>query len=443
MKYNTSRQSLSAGIITSKNIHKPSLIKPNVILSFSLLAISLLVGATLSGCEKKDEATNGAGMPAMPVTVITLAPSNVPISAEAVAQTEGAKQVEIRPRVGGILLKKLFEEGAEIKAGQPMFLIDPVPFQIALSNAKAQLAQQKARLEQTEREAKRLQALVATQSISQREADNAISDNALAKAALAQFEAAVREAELNLSYTTVTSPIAGVAGRFELSEGALVSANTSLLTTVSQITPIWVRFSLSDNELAQLGGPLTQSNVKEVRLLLANGEEYAKKGTINFAASSIDPQLGTQQLRATFANEDKKLLPGQFVRVRVVTGEKSGVFVVPQTAVVNNDQGKFVYVVNAKNEAVITPIVAGNWVGEDWVVLSGLKEGDKVAVDNIIKLRPGMTVMPKSAADKSAMPDNSSKSDNSAAKEKSADEPAEKALEKASVKPAAKTTKTI
>jgi len=260
MKFITSRQSLSAGIISTKKIHKRS-----IMLSFSLLAIALLAGVTLSSCGKKDEATNGGGMPAMPVTVIAMAPSNVPISAEAVAQTEGAKQVEIRPRVGGILLKKLFEEGAEIKAGQPMFLIDPVPFQIALSNAKAQLAQQRARLEQTEREAKRLQALVATQSISQREADNAISDNALAKAALAQFEAAVREAELNLSYTTVTSPINGVAGRFELSEGALVSANTTLLSTVSQITPIWVRFSLSDNELVQLGGPLSQSNVKEVR----------------------------------------------------------------------------------------------------------------------------------------------------------------------------------
>ena len=426
MKLNISRQSSSAGIISTQVINKR-----NLVLGFSLLAITLFASVTLTSCGKKDEAANGAAVPAMPVTVITLRPSNVPISAEAVAQTEGAKQVEIRPRVGGILLKKLFDEGAEIKAGQPMFLIDPVPFQIALSNAKAQLAQQKARLEQTEREAKRLQALVATQSISQREADNAISDNALAKAALAQFEAAVREAELNLSYTTVTSPINEVAGRFELSEGALVSANTSLLSTVSQITPIWVRFSLSDNELAQLGGPLSQSNVKEVRLILPNGEEYTKKGTINFAASSIDPQLGTQQLRATFANENKQLLPGQFVRVRVVTGEKSGVFVVPQTAVVNNDQGKFVFVVNDKNEAVITPIVAGNWVGKDWVILSGLKAGDKVAVDNIIKLRPGMTVMPKPAAEAAVT------------SEKPLQKPVGKPVEKASLKPAAKATKSI
>jgi len=352
-------------------------------------------------------------MPPMPVSVITLAPTTVPISAEAVAQTEGAKEVEIRPRVGGILLKKLFEEGSAIKAGQAMFLIDPVPFQIALSSAKAQLAQQKARVEQTQREAVRLQSLLVTQSISQREADNAASDNALARAALAQFEASVREAELNLSYTTVTSPLSGIAGRFEFSEGALVNANTSLLTKVSQISPIWVRFSLSDNELSQIGGYLSLTKVKEVRLILPNGEEYAKKGQLNFAASGIDPALGTQQLRATFDNADKRLLPGQFVRVRVITGQKEGVFVVPQTAVMTNDQGKFVYVANDKNEASIKPIVAGNWVGKDWVVLSGLEAGDKVMVDNLIKIRPGAIVSPhpvgEMPAPASAIPNQSAK----------------------------------
>ncbi|HEY0841638.1 efflux RND transporter periplasmic adaptor subunit [Methylotenera sp.] len=359
-----------------------------------LALIGVLVGSMLAGCGKQENGAQAQGMPPMPVGVITMAPSSVPLSAEAVAQTEGAKEVEIRPRVGGILLKKLFEEGEPVKAGQAMFLIDPVPYQIALANAKAQLAQQKARFDQAKREAQRLQALVATQSVSQREADNANSDNALATASLAQYEAAVREAELNLSYTTVTSPLSGVAGRFELSEGALVSANTSLLSTVSQISPIWVRFSLSDAELAQLGGPLTQKSVKEVRLILPNGEEYSKSGQLNFAASGIDPQLGTQQLRATFDNADKRLLPGQFARIRVITGQKDGVFVVPQTSVLNSDQGKFVYVANDKNEVVVKPVVPGNWVGKNWVILSGLEAGDKVITDNIIKLRPGAVVAP-------------------------------------------------
>jgi membrane fusion protein (multidrug efflux system) len=369
-----------------------------------LALIGVLAMSVLAACGKQENAAQAQGMPPMPVSVVTVEPTSVPMSAEAVAQTEGAKEVEIRPRVGGILLKKLFEEGAPIKSGQAMFLIDPVPYQIALSNAKAQLAQQKARLDQAQRESQRLQALVATQSVSQREADNARSDSALALAGLAQYESAVREAELNLSYTTVTSPLSGVAGRFELSEGALVSANTSLLSTVSQLSPIWVRFSLSDAELAQLGGPLTQKGVKDVRLILPSGEEYSKSGQLNFAASGIDPQLGTQLLRATFDNEDKRLLPGQFARIRVVTGKKDGVFVVPQTAVLSNDQGKFVYVANDKNIVTIKPIVAGNWVGKDWVILSGLEAGDKVIVDNIIKLRPGAPVSPHPLSDPSASP---------------------------------------
>jgi membrane fusion protein (multidrug efflux system) len=381
----------------------------------SQAAIVILISSlVLFGCGKKgDAASQGGGqMPAMPVSVIELQPTSVPISAEAVAQTEGAKEVEIRPRVGGILLKKLFEEGATIQAGQAMFLIDPVPFQIALSNAKAQLAQQRARVEQTQREAQRLQGLLATQSVSQREADNAASDNSLARAAVAQYEASVREAELNLSYTTVTSPLSGVAGRFEFSEGALVSPNSSLLTTVSQITPIWVRFSLSDNEFAALGGRLTQANVKEVKLILPNGKEYAKKGKLNFAASSIDPQLGTQQLRAAFENNDKSLLPGQFVRIRVTTGQQDGVFVVPQTAVLTNDLGKFVYVANEKNEATVKQIAVGNWVGQDWVVLSGLNLGDKVIVDNIIKLRPGAPISPHAQGEMPSAPHAATKSGN-------------------------------
>ncbi len=356
--------------------------------------IILSAFCALIACDKPQTTANSGAMPPMPVSVITVKPTTVPMSIEAVGQTEGAKQVEIRPRVGGILLKKLFEEGAKIKAGQPMFLIDPAPFQIALSQARAQLEQQNSRVAQTKREAERLQALVATQSISQREADNAQSDYALAMATLLQYEANVREAQLNLSYTRVTSPIAGMAGRSEFSEGSLVTANTTLLTDVSQASPIWVRFSLSDSEFAAIGGRMSEGNVKEVVILQEDGKPYPVKGQINFASSMIDPQLGTQQLRATFQNDAKTFLPGQFVKVRVTTGEQNGVFLVPQTAVLTNDLGKSVFVANEKNEAIIKPITVGNWVDKDWVVLSGLNDGDRVIVDNLIKLRPNAPVAP-------------------------------------------------
>jgi len=367
-------------------------------LSKSLLLIAV-VALSVGACGKKEGA--GAPNPAtmvMPVGVVTAKSTTVPITAEAVAQTEGAKEVEIRPRVGGILLKRLYEEGASIKAGQSMFQIDPVPYQIALQQAKAALAAQQARAEQATREEGRLHGLLASQSISQREYDNATSEKATALANLQQAQANVREAELNLSYTNVTAPIAGVSGRFQFSEGALVAANTSLLTTVSQISPIWVRFSLSDSEVKSLGGKLDAKNVKSVSLVLPDGSEYKQKGQINFSASQIDSKLGTQQLRASFENADHQLLPGQFVRARISTGSRSGVYLIPQTAVLTGDQGKFVFVAekskDGKTVAAVHPIKESGWQGQHWVVTEGLKDGDQVLADNLIKVRPGAAVNP-------------------------------------------------
>jgi membrane fusion protein (multidrug efflux system) len=369
------------------------------IAQYGRVAILLMAVSVLTACGDKEKDNKPPAPQSMPVTVVVAQPTSVPISAEAVAQTEGAKEVEIRARVGGILLKRLYEEGTPVKAGQKMFQIDPEPFKIALAQARAQLAQQQARVEQTGREEARLQGLLESQSISQREYDNATSENAVARAALQQGEANVREAELNLSYASVEAPVSGIAGRFQLSEGALVSANTTLLTTVVQISPIWVRFSLSSNELQALGGWLTEGTVEKVTLILPDGTEYKHKGKLNFAASQIDPLLGTQELRATFENRDQRLLPGQFVRARVTVGKRDGVFLVPQIAVQTGDQGKFVYVVGANNEATIRPVTVGDWLDTDWIILDGLSAGEQVIIDNIIKLRPGVPVAPRTAGE--------------------------------------------
>ena len=363
------------------------------------IVIALIIGVALAACSNNDQeiSNNISPQMAMPVGVISIEPRNVPISAEAVAQTEGAKEIEIRPRVGGILLKRLYQEGTAVEAGQPMFLIDPVPYQNALAQAQAQLIEQQARVEQTIREESRLKELLSTKSISKREYDNAVSENAIVNAALQQAKIRVRDAKLNLSYTTVTAPVKGISGRRQLSEGVLIQANTSLLTTIIQLSPIWVGFSLSDNELKRFGGYLSEKNVINVTLILPDGTEYDQSGKLNFAARRIDPALGTQQLRATFDNSDQRLLPGQFVRVRIATGEQKGVFLIPQTAVLTSDLGKAVYLVNEKNEAIIQPVVTGKWIGKSWVVTEGLKAGDKVIVDNLIKLRPGILVSPHSA----------------------------------------------
>jgi len=362
--------------------------------------VLLALASVLAACGKSPEGQNPAagGMPAMPVTVQAVSAETVPIQTEVVAQTEGAKQIEVRPRVGGIVLKRLYQEGETVKAGQDMFLIDPVPFQLQVEQSRALIAQQKARIEQTAREAQRLKGLLETKSISQREYDNAASDNSVAAATLLQYQAQLREAELNLSYTHVKAPEGGIGGRFVLSEGALATANSTLLSTIVQVSPIWVRFSLSESELQALGGHLRPGKVQDVRLVLADGSEYPLSGKINFSASQIDPALGTQQLRAEFQNPDSALLPGQFVRVRLTTGKRDGVFLIPQTAVLTGQQGKFVFVADKDKEgktvAAVRPITVGGWFGERWSVLDGLKAGDQVITDNLIKVRPGAPVAP-------------------------------------------------
>jgi membrane fusion protein, multidrug efflux system len=366
-------------------------------MNVKLITISFLLMAFVVACDKKDAAPPAGAMPAMPVSVISVQPTSVPMSVEAVAQTEGASEVEIRPRVGGIILKKMFEEGAPVKAGQVMFLIDPAPFEIALAQARAQAAGQGGRITQTSREAARLKDLLATQSISEREYDNATSDANISQASMMQAQANIKEAELNLSYTRVTAPVSGVAGRFQFSEGALVQAGTSLLTSIVQVSPIWVRFSLSESELKSLGGHVNSKNVSEVSLILPDGSEYAQKGKLNFTANEINPSLGTQELRATFENKDKTLLPGQFVRARVTTGSQEGVFLVPQAAVSTGEQGTFVFIANAQNQAERRPVKVGEWKGADWIILGGLQAGDKVITDNLIKLNmmpPGASVAP-------------------------------------------------
>lgn len=339
------------------------------------------VGVVLAGCgEKKADAPPPQGP--MPVTVLDMQPQKVPTRVEVMGQAEGAREAEVRARVGGILLKRLYQEGEPVKAGQALFQIDRAPYEIAAAEARA-------RAEQTAREVARLKGLAEAKAVAQKDYDDAVSANAMAQATL-------KQAELNLSWTTVTAPVAGVAGRAVKSEGNLISTADSLLTNVQQVNPAWVRFSLGEGDLAKFPARwVTAEAVQAVELVLPDGSVYPKRGKLNFVASNIDTTLGTQQLRAEFDNSEQLILPGQFVRVRLVTGERDGVFLVPQTAVAQGEQGARVMTVGADNKATPRPVQAGEWLGKDWVILGGLKAGDKVIIDNLIKLKPGMPVKPR------------------------------------------------
>jgi membrane fusion protein (multidrug efflux system) len=363
-----------------------------------------MLAGMLAACGKEQSATSAAGAatstPPVPVKVLQISAQRVPIVFTAVGQTEGAKQVDVRARISGILQKRLYKEGDSVRAGAPLFQIDRAPFEIALAQAKGQLSQDRARAEQTRREETRLKPLAQDRAISRKEYDDAASAVQLADAAVQQSTARVRDAELNLSYTLVTAPVAGTTGRAEHSEGSFITADAAggLLTTINQVNPIWVRFSLSESDLAKIpSGRLNGNGAVDVELILADGSRYPGKGRLNFTATAIDPKLGTQQLRAEFDNSKQQLLPGQFVRVKITAGAHDNVFVVPQTAVMQTEKGYLVFVVDAENKAALRPVQMGEWTGSNWTVMSGLNAGERVIVDNLLKVRPGGTVTPTAA----------------------------------------------
>jgi len=329
------------------------------------------------------------------VSVIEAHMQTVPVTVETVGQTEGAKEVEVRGRGSGILLKQLYTEGDPIRAGAVLFKIDPEPYAIALEQVRAVLAQEQAKRVEAQLEVKHLQPLLAKNYASQQAYDQAEANLQASQAAVQAAQAAVRQAELNLSYTDVTAPIGGTSGRALRSIGTLVTANadSALLTTIAQTDPIWARFSLSLQEYQMVRSGLSTPTV---RLILPDGREYAEPGRLNFAASTVDARLATVQLRAAFPNPRLDVLPGQFVRVRLGVGEQSAILI-PQIALQQDDQGRFVWTVDANGKAARRPVEVGNLIERAWIVRQGLNADDRVIIDNLIKLRPGVTVEPKLA----------------------------------------------
>jgi membrane fusion protein (multidrug efflux system) len=366
-----------------------------------LLRHVLLAGIALAaaGCGKNDAAAPGAkaasaSPPPLQVEVRRVEPQRVPISLETVGQAEGSREVEIRARVSGILEKRLFAEGEPVKAGQTLFVIDRAQYEIAAAQARAALSLERVRQEQAQREAERLKSLSDNRAISQREYDEAVSTYKQTSAAIEGVRAKLAEAELNLSYTDVKAPIGGISSRAARSEGSLVSANTDLLTSLTQVNPIWVRFALAEGDYERIRGNERRA---QVSLLNKDGSIAADNGKLNFTASTVDAKLGTVQLRAEFPNASLKWLPGQFVSVRILAGEQEA-FLVPQAAVTQSEQSRMVWVVGPEGKAETKPVQTANWLGSDWIVTGGLQSGDVVIVDNLIKLRPGMPVQPRESA---------------------------------------------
>lgn len=306
---------------------------------------------------------------------------------------------QVNARVTGNVISKNYTEGSEVKAGQLLFRIDPAPLKAALDAALAQLAQARATAANAQMIAQRDQTLVGRGLIAKQTYDTDAATARTAAAAVKQAEANVESARLNLGYAQVTSPISGRAGIADVTVGALVSATAATpMTTVERIDPIYALFSAPYAQVAPLiqaqaaGKYAKPGSAPQVHLLLPNGQAYAQAGHLDFTDMAVNPSTGAVQLRAIFPNPQRLLLPGLFVTVRLDVGMQRNVFLVPQAAVQRDAQGAYVYVLGAGDKVMQAPLKLGEVKGSDWVVLSGLHDGQRIIVDGIQKVQPGTTV---------------------------------------------------
>lgn len=374
-----------------------SAFRPSLVLPFLLAIAAFLV--LLTACSKGGDAGHGGGMPPTVVAVQPAKTGAVKVEFEYPAQTAGSREVEVRSRVTGILVKRNYVEGSTVKAGQSLFLIDPSPYQAALARADADVAAAEARLGAASRNAKRLKPLFEARAASQKDYDDATSGEEVAAADVKAARARLNEARLNIEWTRVEAPVSGITSRALKSEGSLVSGPDVLLTTVSQVDPLYVNFGLSEAEQNRLrseaaAGRLTlpADNRFDVSIRLPDGRTHPQTGKLVFSDVRVNNVTGTMDARAEVANPGGALHPGQFVRVILKGAQRPNAVTVPQRAVMEGPQGKLVYVVGEGNKAEPRPVVVGEWVGAEWVILSGLKGGEPVIVDGLMKVFPGAPV---------------------------------------------------
>lgn len=346
------------------------------------------------------------GAPPPPeVSVLTVSPATVPVSFSYVGVTEASKVVEVRSRIQGFLETRDFEEGAWIEAGTRLFTVDARSFEADLQVAQAQVEQAESRVHLAEQEVKRLRSVTVPGAIAESDLDKQVAEVNNATALLRLAKAQLAKAQLELGYTKIDAPLTGFIDKAEKEIGSLVDAGqNSLLTRMRQVDPMYVSFSVSEREFlamrdAEARGELVVADGAEpyLEITLLDGKPYKLQGKLNFESSQVDINTGTVELRGDFQNPDQFLKPGQFVKARIGGWIRPNTITVPQRAVSQSPQGAYVYVVGPENKAELRIITPGEWVGKDWIVQSGLKEGEQVVVEGITKVQPGIVVVPMPA----------------------------------------------
>ena len=364
------------------------------------IALAFAAAAALAvGCSKEAPPSQ---KPAPQVTVITATPQNIPYVMAFVAQTESSRQVDIVARVSGYLDKIAYKEGELVKEGQLLFELDPKPFQAQLDAARGELKAQQARFATAKANLRRIKPLADMDAVSRSDLDKAQGDHDSASAAVFAAQAKVKEQELNLGYTTIESPVTGLASRSSQRQGAYINAQSdgAKLTYVAALDPIWVNFSVSQNQTTKLKDMVEKkqlvppSNLDfEVEVTLSDGALYPHKGRISFSDPSFSQETGSFLVRAVLPNPDKALRPGMFVTARLLGATRPNAIVVPQLAVQQGSNGHLVYVVKQDGNAEVRPVVVGDYQGDkDIVILAGLQGGERVVVDGALRVVPGQPV---------------------------------------------------
>ena len=366
------------------------------------LLIVAILSAFLAGCGKgASEAP--AAPPPVQVGVVTVTQGDVGLVTELPGRLEASRVAQVRARAAGILQKRLFREGSDVKAGQPLFSIDAAPYAAAAASAKAGQARAEANLAQATALAQRYKPLVEANAISKQEYANAVAAQKQAEADVAVGRANVQTASINLGYASVTAPISGRIGRALVTEGALVGqGDATQLAVIQQINPMYVNFTQSASDVMKLRAAMDSGQFKRasggdaasVRIVLEDGTEYARPGRLLFSDLTVDATTGQITLRAEVPNPNGQLLPGLFVRVRLEQAQATNAMTLPQQAVTRSGQGDTVMVVDAEGKVASRPVKIGSAKGNQWVILEGLKTGEQVMVDGFQKLRPGASVKP-------------------------------------------------
>lgn len=371
---------------------RASYLKCRTLKFFAIAALGVYV---LTACGSKTPATP-AVPPPVEVGVIKVTVSAAQIQSELPGRTTAFRLAEVRPQVSGIIQKRLFTEGAEIKAGTQLYQIDPATYQAALSTARAELARAEANFAAAKARENRYKNLLATKAISQQDYDDALAAMGQANANLAAGKASVETANINLKYTKVIAPISGVIGKSSVTEGALVAAGQSqVLATIQQLDPIYIDVSQSADEMLNLrrqmmSGKIAADKQAKVKLVLNDGSNYNQEGTLQFAGVGVSESTGTVVLRALFPNPDRLLLPGMFVRTQLQEGIRANAILVPQQGVTRDRSGNATaLVVNKDNKVEIKQIKISRAVGDKWLVEEGLAVGDQLIVEGLQKVKPG------------------------------------------------------